>query len=38
MSPKSSPEPSIEYRWIDGVERLEMYQPGGYHPVMIDDR
>ncbi|KAJ8106856.1 hypothetical protein OPT61_g9265 [Boeremia exigua] len=32
-----SPEPSIEYRWIDGVECLEMYEPGGYHPVMIDD-
>ena len=28
---------SIEYRWIDGVERLELYEPGGYHPVMIDD-
>lgn len=28
---------TTEYRWIDGVERLEMYEPGGYHPVMIDD-
>lgn len=28
---------SIGYRWIDGVERLELYEPGGYHPVMIDD-
>lgn len=28
---------SIEYRWIDGVERLELYKPGGYHPVMIDN-
>ncbi|KAF2278687.1 kinase-like protein [Westerdykella ornata] len=28
---------SIEYRWIDGVERLELYEPGGYHPVMVDD-
>jgi serine/threonine-protein kinase SRPK3 len=37
MSLRSSPEPSIEYRWIEGVERLEMYEPGGYHPVMIDD-
>lgn len=37
ISLKSSPEPSVEYRWIDGVERLEMYEPGGYHPVMIDD-
>jgi serine/threonine-protein kinase SRPK3 len=37
MSLKSSPELSTEYRWIDGVERLKMYEPGGYHPVMIDD-
>lgn len=37
MSLKSSPAPSIQYHWIDGVERLEMYEPGGYHPVMIDD-
>ncbi|KJZ80123.1 hypothetical protein HIM_00837 [Hirsutella minnesotensis 3608] len=28
---------SIEYEWIDGVERLELYEPGGYHPIMIDD-
>ncbi|KAH8431022.1 uncharacterized protein LDX57_008683 [Aspergillus melleus] len=27
----------IEYNWIDGVETLEKYQPGGYHPVMIGD-
>lgn len=26
-----------EYKWIDGVEDLEMYEPGGYHPVMIGD-
>ncbi|KFH41460.1 Protein kinase-like protein [Hapsidospora chrysogenum ATCC 11550] len=32
-----SPDQPIEYNWIDGVERLEMYEPGGYHPVMIDD-
>jgi hypothetical protein len=25
----------IEYDWIDGVERLEAYRPGGYHPVTI---
>lgn len=25
------------YHWIDGVERLELYERGGYHPVMIDD-
>lgn len=34
---ESTPEPSIEYHWVDGAERLEMYEPGGYHPVMIDD-
>lgn len=28
---------SIEYRWIDGVERLQLYEPGGYHPVVIND-
>jgi serine/threonine-protein kinase SRPK3 len=28
---------SVEYCWIDGVERLELYEPGGYHPVMIND-
>lgn len=27
----------IEYQWVNGVERLELYKPGGYHPVMIDD-
>jgi serine/threonine-protein kinase SRPK3 len=27
----------VEYRWIDRVERLELYEPKGYHPVMIDD-
>ncbi|KAF2227267.1 protein kinase [Elsinoe ampelina] len=27
----------VWYRWIDHVERLEMYRTGGYHPVMIDD-
>ncbi|ODA83067.1 hypothetical protein RJ55_01576 [Drechmeria coniospora] len=32
-----SPSPRSEYVWIDGVERLEMYEPGGFHPVMIDD-
>ncbi|KAF3343341.1 hypothetical protein VdG2_08491 [Verticillium dahliae VDG2] len=28
---------SPKYNWIDGVERLEQYEPGGYHPVMIND-
>lgn len=32
-----SSDSTVEYRWIDGVERLELYEPGGYHPVMIDD-
>ena len=32
-----SSAPPIEYRWIHGVERLELYQRGGYHPVVIDD-
>ncbi|KAF6826993.1 protein kinase [Colletotrichum plurivorum] len=27
----------IQYAWVDGVERLEKYEPGGYHPVVIDD-
>ncbi|KAF1846305.1 kinase-like protein [Cucurbitaria berberidis CBS 394.84] len=27
---------TIEYRWIDGVERLDLYDFCGYHPVMID--
>ncbi|KAK2800030.1 hypothetical protein FQN50_008269 [Emmonsiellopsis sp. PD_5] len=27
----------IKYKWIDGVETLEHYVPGGYHPVMIGD-
>lgn len=27
----------IEYNWINGVETLEEYEPGGYHPVMVGD-
>jgi serine/threonine protein kinase len=27
----------IEYNWIKGVETLEEYRPGGYHPIMIGD-
>ena len=27
----------IEYNWIKGVETLEKYQPGGYHPIKIGD-
>lgn len=28
---------SVEYHWIDGAERLDPYEPGGYLPVMVDD-
>ncbi|PHH80292.1 hypothetical protein CDD80_2133 [Ophiocordyceps camponoti-rufipedis] len=31
------PSEPVKYDWIDGVERLEKYEPGGYHPIMIDD-
>lgn len=27
----------IKYRFIEGVERLDYYVPGGYHPVNIGD-
>lgn len=27
----------IEYNYISGVETLEKYEPGGYHPVMVGD-
>ncbi|KAK7961730.1 kinase-like protein [Apiospora aurea] len=27
----------IEYEFIDGVEPLALYEPGGYHPVVVDD-
>ncbi|CAG7997997.1 unnamed protein product [Penicillium salamii] len=30
-------EPGIVYNWVDGEATIEHYQPGGYHPVMIDD-
>ncbi|OGM42246.1 hypothetical protein ABOM_009051 [Aspergillus bombycis] len=29
--------PIFEYHPIEGVERLEKYQPGGYHPISIGD-
>ncbi|KAK2765450.1 hypothetical protein FQN54_008303 [Arachnomyces sp. PD_36] len=29
--------PNFEYQWIDEVEKLERYQPGGYHPIHIGD-
>ncbi|KAF1952639.1 kinase-like protein [Byssothecium circinans] len=30
--------PTCQYGLIEDVERLEDYQPGGYHPIQIDDR
>ncbi|OAL56707.1 protein kinase [Pyrenochaeta sp. DS3sAY3a] len=27
----------MEYHWIDGAERLDLYEPGGYHPVVVND-
>ncbi|OJZ91184.1 hypothetical protein ASPFODRAFT_124273 [Aspergillus luchuensis CBS 106.47] len=33
----TKPQARVEYNWIMGVETLEGYQPGGYHPVMIGD-
>jgi hypothetical protein len=27
----------IAYNWIRGVESIERYTPGGYHPVMVGD-
>ncbi|TWU71525.1 hypothetical protein ED733_003219 [Metarhizium rileyi] len=32
-----SQEPDFRYEWIDGAEPLELYSPGGYHPINIDD-
>lgn len=28
---------SVEYDWVDGVERLDNYEPGGYHPVVVNE-
>ncbi|KAF2965870.1 hypothetical protein GQX73_g7690 [Xylaria multiplex] len=36
-TPTILPKESIKYKWIDEVEELELYEPGGYHPVMIND-
>jgi hypothetical protein len=33
----SSGPSGVEYEWIDGVEPLELYEPGGYHPTMVGD-
>ena len=29
---------TVEYRFIEDVETLERYGPGGYHPIHINDR
>ncbi|KAL3961066.1 hypothetical protein ACCO45_006183 [Purpureocillium lilacinum] len=34
----SSRTPNVEYEYIEDVERLAYYRPGGYHPVTIGDR
>lgn len=33
--PNASP---LQYQWVEGVEDLETYHPGGYHPTHIGDR
>lgn len=30
-------EDRIAYNWIRGVETLEEYAPGGYHPIIVGD-
>lgn len=37
QSSTPSQQPPVQYHWIDGVEHLELYEPGGYHSAMIDD-
>ncbi|KAL6709556.1 hypothetical protein ACN47E_001491 [Coniothyrium glycines] len=32
-----SSDASVEYHWINRVEHLDMYEPGGYKPVMLND-
>ncbi|KAM5480164.1 hypothetical protein MaudMau93_007627 [Microsporum audouinii] len=27
----------VQYEYIEDIERLERYQPGGYHPILIGD-
>lgn len=36
-NPMMAAKDRIEYNWIRGVEPLEEYQHGGYHPIMIGD-
>ncbi|KJZ76578.1 hypothetical protein HIM_03914 [Hirsutella minnesotensis 3608] len=34
----TSSAPPVEYGYIHGVEHINYYRPGGYHPIHIDDR
>ena len=34
----SSALPQLIYQWREGVENLEAYCPGGYHPISIGDQ
>jgi serine/threonine protein kinase len=31
-------EPFVDYEWIEGVEWLSHYRPGGYHPIYLGDQ
>ncbi|KAJ0418188.1 kinase-like domain-containing protein [Aspergillus carlsbadensis] len=37
-APVTQNHPRFEYDWIEDVEDLGGYQPGGYHPIMIGDK
>ncbi|KAJ5180238.1 hypothetical protein N7492_003448 [Penicillium capsulatum] len=37
FNPMMAAKDRIEYNWIRGVESLEEYRHGGYHPIMIGD-
>ncbi|KAK3182640.1 hypothetical protein K4F52_006090 [Lecanicillium sp. MT-2017a] len=37
MAGGSAPEYREQYHWIEGVESLEKYRQGGYHPVVVGD-
>lgn len=34
-SPSTADAQAVQYDWIPGVESLERYAPGGYHPIQI---
>ncbi|KAL2839466.1 hypothetical protein BJX68DRAFT_247849 [Aspergillus pseudodeflectus] len=37
LSSTMTEDEPIAYNWIRGVESIERYTPGGYHPVMVGD-